>query len=141
MTPHDAAASPERTGVVTRSANRRFVALSAATLVGLAAVAVIVCEQIAESAALSDAKARGATLAGTVAAPLVDQRVHERDGAAMARLGAVLERSMDVSSVAHVRLWTPQGRILWSDEPELVGRTYELEPVVVDLFDSQRTVA
>ncbi|MGL5862046.1 MAG: sensor histidine kinase [Phycicoccus sp.] len=141
MTPHDAAASPQRTGVVARRANRRFVALSAATLVGLAAGAVIVCERIAESTALSDAKVRGATLASTVAAPLVDQRVHERDGAAMARLGAVLERSMEVSSVAHVRLWTPQGRILWSDEPELVGRTYELEPVVVDLFDSQRTVA
>ncbi|MBD3782558.1 MAG: hypothetical protein IE926_06305 [Micrococcales bacterium] len=139
MTPPDP--GPDQGRVIVRGAVRRFVLLSVATLAVLALGTVLVCSRIAQDSALSEAKLRGATLAGTVAAPLVDQRVREQDAVAMARLSAVLERSMDVGSIAHIKLWTPEGRILWSDERELVGQTFELEEPVDGLFANQGTVA
>ena len=139
VTPPDPA--PDQGRVIVRGAVRRFVLLSVATLGVLAVLTVLVCSRIAQDSALTEAKLRGATLAGTVAAPLVDQRVREQDATAMARLGAVLDRSMEVGSIAHIKLWTPQGRIFWSDERELLGRTFELEEPVAGLFENQGTVA
>ncbi|MBM6398922.1 sensor histidine kinase [Phycicoccus sonneratiae] len=127
--------------VIVRTAVRRFVVLSVVTLLVLAVGALLVCRRIAQDSALAEARLRGATLAGTVAAPLVDERVREQDPEAMASLGAVLLRSMEVGSISHVKLWTPEGRILWSDETELIGRTFDLEPVVDGLVGSTRTVA
>ncbi|MGL4742771.1 MAG: sensor histidine kinase [Dermatophilaceae bacterium] len=141
MTASEAGEPPGPNGIVVRRAMWRFVALSVATLAVLGGGVLVVCQQIAEVAALSEAKVRGATLARTVAAPLVDERVRERDATAMARLGAVLERSMEVGSVAHVRLWSPEGRVLWADQPALVGQTHELDPAAAGLLVSQGTIA
>ncbi|MGL5865854.1 MAG: sensor histidine kinase [Dermatophilaceae bacterium] len=141
MATSEEVAPPGQNGVIVRRAIRRFVALSVATLVILGVGTTLVCRQIASTAALTEATARGAALARTVAAPLVDERVREQDAAAIARFDTVLRRSMKVGSVSHVRLWTPEGRVLWSDEPHLVGRSYDLDPGTADLLDRQGTVA
>lgn len=141
MTAPDGGTAPRPSRAVVRTAVQRFVVLSVVTLLVLGAGAVWVCHRIAQDSALAEAQLRGATLAGTVAAPLVDERVREQDPEAMASLGAVLRRSMAVGSIRHVKLWTPEGRILWSDETPLIGRTYDLEPTVDGLVGTRRTVA
>lgn len=119
---------------VTRTALRRFAGLSAVTLLGLAVAAVVVGNRIAEDWAIDDARVRDATVASAVAGPLVDDRVRAGDPGALARLDGLLRAAMVKGSIQHVKLWTEDGLVLWSDEEGLRGRHFELEDKVRALF-------
>ena len=79
---------------VTRTALRRFVALSVVTLLVLTVGAVVVGNRIAEDWAIDDARLREATVASAVAGPLVDERVRAGEPVALARLDAILRDTM-----------------------------------------------
>lgn len=132
-------APPSR--VIVRTALRNFVILSVTTLVVLGVGAYLVCARVAEESALRSATARAETLADAVAAPLVDAGVLAGDDDSLARLGEVMRDNMELGSISHVKLWSQEGRVLWSDETELVGRTFELEAEDAVLFRTQRTTA
>jgi signal transduction histidine kinase len=126
---------------VTRTALRRFVALSVVTLLGLTVGAVVVGHRIAEDWAIDDARLRDATVASAVAGPLVDDRIRAGEPVALARLDSILRDTMAHGSIEHVKLWTEEGRVLWSDEEEVRGRRFELEDKVRALFRTQGVTA
>lgn len=141
MTTPDPPVPGAPSGVIVRTAMRHFVILSVATLVVLAAGAYLVCARVAEDSALRGARIRAETLADAVAAPLVDARVVAGDPVSVARLGDVMRHNMSTGSIAHIKLWGRDGRVLWSDESPLIGRTFELEEKDAALFASQSTTA
>jgi len=126
---------------VTRTALRRFVALSVVTLLGLTVGAVVVGNRIAEDWAIDDARLRDATVASAVAGPLVDDRVRAAEPVALARLDSILRDTMAHGSIEHVKLWTEEGLVLWSDEEAVRGRRFELEDKVRALFRTQGVTA
>ncbi len=126
---------------VTRTALRRFVALSLVTLLGLTVGAVVVGHRIAEDWAIDDARLRDATVASAVAGPLVDDRVRAGEPVALARLDSILRDTMAHGSIEHVKLWTEEGLVLWSDEEAVRGRRFELEDKVRALFRTQGVTA
>ncbi|MGG5260460.1 sensor histidine kinase [Phycicoccus avicenniae] len=141
MSTSDALTPTPPSRVIVRTALRHFVILSVITLVVLGAGAYLVCRRVAQDAALMGAMVRAETLADSVAAPLVDSEIRDAEPASLARLDAVMRHNMETGSIAHVKLWSDQGRLLWSDEAALIGRTFELDPEDVELFTTQRTTA
>lgn len=136
------AADPQRPGgPVMRQALLRFVASSFASLCVLGAGAVFLSEHIAHEEALRDARSRGAAVAHSVAAPLVDSEVRAGSPKALARLGEVLENRMRDGSVTHIKLWTDTGHVLWSNRPEIVGKQFQMGEEIESLFGTTREVS
>jgi signal transduction histidine kinase len=94
-------------------------------LVGLAAVGVL--RRNGTDAAIADAKRVTRFAADGIAAPLVTRGVIAGDPRALGRLDAVVHRSMLRDPVVRVKIWDGDGRIVYSDEPRLVGRRYRLD--------------
>ena len=53
--------------------------------------------------------------------PNVDERLLAGDPAAVEEFDAVLRSRLEAVGVVRVKIWAPDGRIVYSDEPELVG--------------------
>ncbi|MFL6151304.1 MAG: sensor histidine kinase, partial [Ornithinibacter sp.] len=116
-------------------------ALSVATLLLLTVGAVVVGERIAKQWAIDDARLRGAAVANVIAGSLVDAKVRAGNHAAIGRLGTVLRDAMAHGGIEHVKLWTPEGSVLWSDEDTVVGKHYPLDPSVQRLFGTDGVTA
>lgn len=117
-----------------RHAVLRFTAWSVLTFTVLVGAAIVIGDHIAKGAALDDARLRGATFSGTVAGPLVDSRVRDGDSDAVRQLERVMRGRMSDGSLRHVKLWSQDGTVIWSDEQSLVGRRFQLEEEVRALF-------
>jgi signal transduction histidine kinase len=48
---------------------------------------------------------------------------------------------MGDGSIAHIKLWASDSTIIWSDEPALIGTTFELEPDEAALFGTENVVS
>ncbi len=107
----------------------------------LGVATVLIGEQIAKEGALQDARLRGATIADSIAGPLVDRRVREKDPGAAEGLDRAMRARMRDGTLSHVKLWSEDGTILWSDERALVGRRYPLDGDVEELFGSSEVTA
>jgi signal transduction histidine kinase len=44
-------------------------------------------------------------------------------------------------SILHIKIWAPDGEVLWSDEPSLVGTRFALEDSVQSLFGTEDSTA
>ena len=67
-------------------------------------------------------------LADAVVQPLLTDAVVSGDPQALARLEAAVRTSVLPHDVVRVKLWTPQGRIVYADEPRLIGQVFPLGP-------------
>lgn len=140
-------AEPERplagvaSGSVVRSALLRFTVFSLVTVLVLIIGSLFVAGRIARSLALDGARTQGAGIAARLAAPLVDADVRAGRPGAADQLTTVMANRMQDGSIAHVKLWDDSGRIIWSDQSELVGRSFELQDDVARLFGTRGTSA
>jgi two-component system, NarL family, sensor kinase len=102
--------------------------LLAALAVG--ALGMEVGRRIGTQNAIEDAK-RTARLAGDgIVAHAVTPAVAAGDPAALAALDEVVRDHVLQDGVVRVKLWAPDGRIVYSDEADLIGRRFELEPAL-----------
>ena len=120
---------------------RRFVWATLLAMVVLAAGSVLMSRQIAREEALRDAQVSASGIARGLVSPQLDAGF--RSGRAEGRepLSTVLERRMRDGSIVHLKVWDATGRVLWSDEKELVGRRFVLPDAVRELAGTSRTVA
>src|SRR5947208_3614682 len=96
--------------------------LLATLLIGLVAVAVL--RRIGNAEAIRSAK-QVTRLAGEgIVAPNLTPGVLAGDPAALRRLDRVVRARVLRDGVVRVKLWTPDGRIVYSDEPRLIGARY-----------------
>jgi signal transduction histidine kinase len=107
----------------------------------LTAGAVLVANKIAQHQALADARAQASAIANKLAAPLVNRDVRERGLPAADRLNTVMMTRMADGSVRHVKLWDETGRVIWSDESDLVGQKFPMEEDVTELFNTKAATA
>jgi two-component system NarL family sensor kinase len=105
---------------------RRFV------LANLIAVALLIAGSVwasgaaARDEAISDARDAIDQLAVLLVEPNIDERLPAGDPQAVARLDGVLRDRLTAAEVIRVKIWTPEGQIVYSDEPRLIGRSYTL---------------
>lgn len=113
----------------------RFVAVTLLALVVVVGVSTVVAHAISRDVAVREAKGRGLAFARTVSAPLVDGDVRAGNPVAVDAFDRIMRTRLRDGSVVHIRIWERGGRVLWADQPEAVGQSFELEPQAVDLFD------
>ncbi|MCZ7588961.1 MAG: histidine kinase [Gaiella sp.] len=101
-------------------------------LAGLAVVAVfgaaalLALQSLARSEALRDAR-QFATLAGQgIVEPVIAPGLVRGDGAAIAAVDRVVNERVLGERVVRVKVWDAAGRIVYSDEPRLVGMRFAL---------------
>jgi signal transduction histidine kinase len=99
--------------------------LLATITIGLIGVAVI--RHIGTQEAIRDAK-QVTRLAGEgIVAPVVSPSAVRGDPAALRRVDDVVRRRVLGDDVVRVKIWSPDGRIAYSDEPRLIGARYRLD--------------
>lgn len=117
-------------------------ALLRSALVGLLALALIATPTvlgmrwIARQHALEVQELRALALAVRTVAPLVDRAVLDGEPRALERLDAVVRARISDGSIVRIKVWDADGRVVYSDATDLVGRRFDLEPSVVDLLSS-----
>src|SRR5438309_2294060 len=103
-------------------------------LAGLAAVGLIsagtiyVVRRNATSEAIRNAREVAGIDGHAVAEPVLADGVLSGDPEAVARINTVVHERILSERVVRVKIWTPEGRIVYSDEQRLVGQTFDLGP-------------
>src|SRR3954469_25913539 len=131
----DGSSSPEdrQSKPAVRQALVRFPLGSVLALVILAAGTVYVGSRIAEDQAFSEARLEAKLLAQRVAAPLVTEAYRQGDPRARRRLDSAMRERIRDGSIVHIKLWDPNGKVLWSDE-DIIGRKYHIDEEDQKLF-------
>jgi two-component system NarL family sensor kinase len=125
-----ATASRVRAGEEPLSMRRVLTRLGLGVLVVLAVVTIggsFAARRLAEREAVTDAANIADVLAEAVVQPALTDALLAGDPEALATFGKVIDSQVLGPSVVHVKLWTPQGKVVYADEGELVGRTFKLE--------------
>lgn len=103
-----------------------LVALLVMGLVG--ALGVVVARRVAEREAISGATQTTGLLAEAVVTPALDDNlISDSPDEARADLDAVVRAQMLGLSIVRVKLRTPDGLVVYSDEPALVGQAFPLD--------------
>lgn len=111
--------------VNTRRAMLQFTAAGLLVLAVVGVLGALVSRAVARSEATDDARRTTATLASAVIAPnLSDDLIARRPDALRVMDAAV--GNVTRGSLVRVKIWTPDGRIVYSDEPRLIGGSYPL---------------
>jgi signal transduction histidine kinase len=93
---------------------------------GLGFVAVAVLRDKGRDDAIRDAQQITVTTGRAVIEPALSDALMRGDPEAIARLDQVVHNRVVVDPVVRVKIWSAEGRILYSDEPRLIGTRYPL---------------
>ena len=102
-------------------------ALSGLVVLVLVAIAgAIALRSLSTSEAVRDAR-RLTTITGHgIVEPALTTGVVRGDPEALAKLDGVIRRRVLTPEVARIKIWNAEGKILYSDEPALIGRSFAL---------------
>jgi signal transduction histidine kinase len=124
-----------------RSALWRFALGATVTLGVLVLISILIARVVARDATLDEASDRTTTMAETLAAPLVTPAFRRHDPRAVHDLARLMTNRMSDATIRHVKIWSDDGTILWSDESELIGRRFSLEADQVEALGSPDPVS
>ena len=113
-------------------------------LLALAIVAIttaIASRRVGEREAIANARTATVLKAQNVVAPAISEGLRRGDPAALARVDRVVREEVLDDSVVRVKLWDADGRIVYSDAPDLIGTRYALGDDELDAMRTGRIVA
>jgi two-component system, NarL family, sensor kinase len=116
--------SSDEASVVGAVAKFALTALLAVMLIGVGGVVVI--RHAARNEALREAREFARVAGRGIAAPHVTPAVLRGDPAAVARLDRAVRQRLLGDGVVRVKIWAPDGRIIYSDAAALIGSRYRL---------------
>jgi hypothetical protein len=101
-------------------------------------------ERLAQDQVIEDARTTTELLAQTVVEPSLSSGLLTPDAGDLDRFDRVIRSRMLSDDVVRVKIWWADGRIIYSDEPRLLGQTFELgadQPKVIAASGSNAEVA
>jgi two-component system, NarL family, sensor kinase len=104
----------------------RFLAANVAAILLLLGLGVWASARAAEHEALADARRMTDLLADVLVQPNLDERLLAGDPAAIAAFDARMRDRLPAVGIIRIKIWAADGRIVYSDEPQLIGRTFRL---------------
>lgn len=104
----------------------QFAVSGLVALLVVAGTAVVVLSRAGVKESIRDAREVTQVLGTGVIEPSLPDRIVRGDPAALAALDRVVRGRVVQGPVVRVKLWTPDGRIVYSDEPRLIGSHYPL---------------
>jgi signal transduction histidine kinase len=108
-------------------------------LVALAGAFII--KRLAEQQAVHDVAEKTDVLAQSVVQPALTDAMTGNPRVATRVLRPVITPSLTDTLLVRVKLWSPRGTIVFSDEPRLIGRTFPLDDEARDALQSPQTTA
>jgi signal transduction histidine kinase len=134
----------ERPAEEPASLRRVLFPVALAALVVAVIVAIggsVVSQRIAESEAVHDVAVLTDDLADSVVSPALTNAMPGDPAQARRVLDPLVRHWLRDGSMVRVKVWTPAGMVLYSDEPRLIGETFALEPGARSALVSPRTDA
>jgi signal transduction histidine kinase len=119
----------------------QLLAAVAAVLLVVGALGSFAAQRLAEREAVNDAAGTADVLAEAVITPALSDALLEGDAAALAALDTVVRDGVLGEQVVRVKLWAPDGTVVYADEPQLVGRRFALSANQRDALAQPRTTA
>jgi len=109
-----------------------------AIVVVVATLGVVALRREAENESLRDAGELAAAVGRGVIQAQLTAAVIRGDPAALDRLDKAVRDRVLSGLIVRVKIWTPQGRIVYSDNHRLTGRTYPPDADLLEAFESDR---
>jgi len=119
----------------------QVVAAAAVVMVVVAVGGTYASLRIAEQESVTVAAQTTDLLAESVVQPAVDDSLVTGSAVALAKLDKAVRDHVMTRGVVRVKVWTGAGRILYSDEPRIVGATFELSEDDQEVLKNPTTVA
>jgi signal transduction histidine kinase len=119
----------------------QFVVANLAAVALLMVGSVWASNRAAEAESLSDARTSTDVLATTLFEPALTDAVLTGDPEAMTALDRAVAAARRDAALVRVKIWDPTGRIVWSDEPRLVGSSFPLGDDEQEALESGETAA
>jgi two-component system NarL family sensor kinase len=94
-------------------------------LVGL--LGALAAGRLAEREAVNDAANTADVLAEAVVQPALTEALADGDPAAVRTFDALVRERVLGPAVVRVKIWSPDGTVVYADEPQLVGRSFPLD--------------
>jgi two-component system NarL family sensor kinase len=113
--------------------------LAAVVLIGVLASAIL--RSHTRNEAIRQAKELTRVAGRGIVEPELRPGIYKEDPASLALIDRTVRRSVLRDPVVRVKIWTGGGRILYSDEPRLIGSTYQLSSDEVAALRAGRTNA
>jgi two-component system, NarL family, sensor kinase len=98
--------------------------LIAVLIVGIATA--VASRRVGQREAIVDARTTTLVKAQTVVEPAVTRGLEVGDPAAVAQVDRVVHTGVLDRSLVRVKIWSRDGRVVYSDEPRLIGASYRL---------------
>ena len=118
------------------------IALAAMVVAGtVGAAGWAVGRHIAEQQAVHDVAELTDVLAADVIQPNLTESMVTDTALARRRLDPLVRPRLAGGGLVRVKLWSPAGRILYSDEPRLIGASFTLEPEATEALADSRVSA
>ena len=95
-------------------------------IVAVALAGAVAARHLAEREAVNDASRRSNLIANAVLAPVLDDGLALGDPASFQRVDRVVRGQVLGGPIVRVKIWSADGRVLYSDEPRLVGKRFAL---------------
>jgi two-component system, NarL family, sensor kinase len=106
-----------------------FAGASLLAVVALGFTATAILRRQARREAIRDAKEITRLAGEGIAQPALGEKVVDGDRVARARFDRVIRQRVLKDPVVRVKVWDLDGRIVYSDQPALVGRRFDSSPV------------
>jgi signal transduction histidine kinase len=125
----------------TRVLLARFTAAGVVVLLALAALIALAARQAGTEQATEAASQVAWVTAKGVVEPRLDAAVIAGEPAALAAFHQAMRTYVLQGSLLRIKLWDADGKVIYSDEPRLQGKTYPLDPGEVEALRQQRTAS
>ncbi|TWX40904.1 integral membrane sensor signal transduction histidine kinase [Frigoribacterium sp. ACAM 257] len=116
------AADPRPSGVVAWVA-----VVSVLVIVAVAVAALFAARGLAEAESVRDAADRADRIADAIVEPALTDALVDGDEEARRAMDEEVRDHVLSSSIVRVKIWDDTGRVVWSDEPALIDRRFELD--------------
>src|SRR4051794_22301822 len=115
-----------RGGSSTAAALTQFAVAGVVAVALLALVGGAVLRNNGTTEAIKDAKRVTGLVGVGIVEPELTDGLLRGDPRAIARVDRIVRRRVLRDPVVRVKIWAPDGRIIYSDEPRLIGQRYHL---------------
>ncbi|MEA2227877.1 MAG: two-component system, NarL family, sensor kinase [Solirubrobacteraceae bacterium] len=119
----------------------QFAVCSIALLVVAGTIGAVVLRHVATNEALRDARTLTVALSRAVIRDRMTPRLLGGDRAALVNLDRAIRERVLGDPIIRIKIWTPEGRIVYSDAPSLIGRRFTLPDDLRETLESGAAAA
>ena len=94
-------------------------------------------ERTSQRSAVEDAGRYGQLSGSAALAPFITDDLLTGSKEALSKVAIAGEALIKEGHASHVKVWSVQGKVLWADEPGLIGRTFAFEDDEKQLLDGE----